>query len=112
MPRETYVVTLPVSGVEVVLNKYLLGRDRRALSNVYLDNGLTIGEDGKIAGVSSKITDAAQDLAWKTVIVSVGGNSTDIVKSILDLSDTDYSFITDEVNKITSNKISEEKKTI
>ena len=111
MNRETITLKLPVSGFDIVLNKYLIGRERRALANVYLDNGLKVNETGKIDAINSKMTDAAQDLAWKITVVSVNGKN-DVIEEILNLHQDDYQFVTDEVNKITANKALEQKKTI
>ena len=112
MQRETITLKLPVSGSDLILKKNLIGSERRALANVFIDNGLTIGVDGKVGTITSKITNAAENLAWQTVIVSIGGQSENIVDLVLTQHSDDYDFIVSEVNKITANKSMSEKKTI
>ena len=105
MNRETITVTLPVSNTEVVLNKYLIGREKRALANVYLDQGVKFDADGKnISGFGSKVADIATNLAWTTVVVSIAGKSDNIVEDILNLVDTDYEFVVAKVNEISNQK--------
>lgn len=104
MQRETITITLPVSKSEVVIKKYLIGRERRALTNVYLDGDLKIGADGKVTTINSKITDTAQNLAWETVIVSIAGKSDGIVDAVLDLHAEDYDVLVEKVNEIGGQK--------
>jgi hypothetical protein len=120
MNRETKTIKTP-TGHEVVLNAYVTGRERRALTNVYLSGGLDFNFDSKnVKGLDATLIDKAQNLAWNTVVVSFNGKKDgdvfegkafSIVDAILDLPDVDTQFIIKAVNEITSDKDFEQKKT-
>lgn len=115
MNRETKIVTTP-SGHKVELYTYITGREKRALVNVFLDGKVNFNADTQqVGGITSNIVDLAQNLTWKTVVVSLDGKKNgeiDIVEAILDLRDVDYAFIEAEVNKVTGDKDFGQKKTI
>lgn len=110
MDRETKVIETPVSKQKVEIKTYLTGRERRALTNVFIGK-VDFSQEGKVNNIDSTVLDKAQDLAWETVIVSVDGSNENIVDKVLDMRIDDYNFVIAEVNKITSVKDFEEKKT-
>lgn len=120
MNRETKTIQTP-SGKTIVLNSYITGRERRALTNVYLSGGLNFDFTGEnVKGLDAALVDKAQDLAFRTVIVSfdghkdgdtVDGKQFSIVDAILDLHDADTQFIIKAVNEVTTDKSFAEKKT-
>ena len=64
---------------------------------------------GGVKNVTSKAINAAQDIAWKTVVVSVDGKTDDVVRDILSMRSDDYNFIVKSVNEITSGNAAEKK---
>jgi hypothetical protein len=102
MERETKEITLPVSNKVVVLKSYLIGREKRALTNIFFGKGLNVNLEGGVSGLDAASIEAAQELAWNTVIVSVDGKTDDIVNSILDLRSEDYQAVTEAVNAVTN----------
>lgn len=118
MERETKKITLPITKTEVEINTYVTGREKRALTNLYLGGDINYDIDSqKVKGLNMEIVDKAQDLAWKTVVVSFGGKKDgddgfSIVDAILDLRAEDYQFVVDAVNEVTTDKSFEKKKTI
>lgn len=117
MNRETKAIKTPVSAHEIVILTYLTGREKRTLTNVYLDEKLNYdAESKKVEGISPASINRAQDVAWKTVIVSFDGkkdgeNGFSVVDAVLDLRSEDYNFVVAEVNAITSDKDFDQKKT-
>lgn len=113
MTRETKKVTAPITGKVFELKTYVTGREKRELTNTFL-KGMTIDGEGKIVGGFNATTaDAASELAWKTIIVSVDGKpegECNIVDAILDLPLNDFTFIKNAVEEVTSDKQFEEKK--
>lgn len=113
MERETKTITTPVDAKVIEVKTYITGREKRALTGIYLNGKIGFDmETQKVEGIDYGVIDQAQDLAFKTVVVSVDGNSSNVVDAILNLKATDYDFVVTEINKITSGTLSEEKKTI
>lgn len=112
--RETISFETPISKQIVVVKTYLTGREKRDLTNVYLTGGIDFNaETNNVKGIDYKIVDKAQDLAWRTVIVSIDGKKDgeiDIVNTILDMRSEDSDFIIAKVNELITTKT--EKKTI
>lgn len=113
MNRETKTIHTPKANAKIEIKTYLTGRERRQLTDVYLKKGLDINPDThEVKGVNAELINEAQNTAWEIVVVSIDGETTDIINKILDMHSLDTEFITAEVNKITENKDFEEKKTI
>ncbi len=118
MERETIAITTPLDKRTVVLKSYITGREQRALTNVFLQNmsDLNIdpaGKDVSVKKVSPAMVDEADNLAWKTVVVSIDGHSDgelvdgkqfSIVDEILDMKLQDYNFVADKVKEVTADK--------
>lgn len=114
MPRETITVETPRSKQKVELKTYLIGREKRALQNIFLGKELSVNLDAQnISGLNSSLVTEAQNLAWTTVIVSIDGHKEgdivdekpfSIVETILDMRGEDYDFVVAEVNKVTNEK--------
>lgn len=120
--RETKTITTPISADTIVIKTYLTGREKRALTNVFLQEGLDFNAETKnVKGLNAKLIDQNQDLGWKTVIVSINGKQDgaqedgktfSLVEAVLDMRSEDFDFITDQVNEIIKDRSFEEKKTI
>lgn len=118
MDRETIKIITPVSKDEIVIKAYLTGREKRALTNVYLENknlSYDVATE-KVAGIDYSIIDKAQDLALRTIIISFNGKQDgidgfSIVDAVLDLRSQDSDFVIEKINGITADKEFAEKKT-
>lgn len=111
MDRDTLTITTPVANKVVVLKSYITGREKRALTNIFLTGELQFSTDAKdIKGLKAGLVEQAEDLAFRTVIVSIDGKTEDIVNSVLNLPAQDYSYIVKAVNDITADKKGEEVK--
>jgi len=112
MERETKQITTPFGKKIVVLVTYLTGREKRALTNVYLKSGLSFNiADQDVKGFKSDVLEEAENLAWKTVIVSIDGKTEAIIETVLDMRSEDYQFIVNAVNEVTNDTDFAQKKT-
>lgn len=109
MDRETKSVTTP-SGIVVELKAYLIGREKRELQNAFLGNATNFSVDSQeIKGIDAAAFNKAQDIMWRTVVVSIGGKKAgdegfDVVEAILDMKSDDYEFVAAAVNDVTNDK--------
>jgi hypothetical protein len=77
LERETKTITLPRTGVSVVLNGFITGAERRAIERVYLDamqlkSTVNGGKrEMEMGGVSGSVSHEMQDATFRAVIVSV-----------------------------------------
>ena len=111
MERETYTVTTPSGKHNVTLKTYITGREKRSLTNVFLNGDLQFSASGAdIKGLKGGLVEQAEDLGFNTVIVSIDGQSANIVETVLNMHAQDYEFIVKEVNKVTSDQIGNEVK--
>lgn len=95
-------------GHTVVLNNYITGREQRAIQDVFLTK-IQVGniagkpELGASAFEASTINEA-QDVAIRTVVVSLDGSSENILERILDLPSDQSGEIIAAVNEVTDAK--------
>jgi len=104
MNRETIKVITPIGKQEIELKAWLTGREKREITNLFLEKA-QIGETG-LSGIKidSEIINRAQDKAFETVVVSIDGKTEGILEKILDMRSEDFEFLVNEVNKITGGK--------
>lgn len=113
MNRETTTFETPISKDKVEIKTYLTGRERRALTDVYLQSGVDFNaETQDVKGIKPDIINKAQDVAWLNVVVSINGSTENIVDTILDMRSEDFNFVTNKVNEVTADLSFEQKKTI
>ena len=112
MERETKTFITPISKQTVVIKTYLTGREKRALTNIFLQGDLNFNAETKnVSGLDFTLVDTQQDLAFNTVIVSIDGVTTDIANKVLDMRSEDFDAVVAEVNGIKADTSFEEKKT-
>lgn len=122
MERETKTFTTPISKQSVVVKTYLTGREKRALTNVFLQGGLSFNADTKnVSGIDFKLVDQEQDLTLRTVIVSIDGKKDgeavegsapfSVVDAVLDMRAEDMEAVVKEINAVKGDASFEEKKT-
>lgn len=110
MDRETRTIILPVSNKEVVIKSYLTGREQRQIQNAYFTEKLQVGSTAQFS-LGADTLNRGQEAGWLAVIVTVDGKNDDIINRVLDLRVEDYSYLVEQVNKIASPVLSDEKKT-
>lgn len=110
--RETKKVT--IGAYEVEIKTYLTGREKRELMSVFLGKNLSVSPDGaNVAGLDAATVAEAQDLTFKTVIVSIDGHKEgdiigegenaktfSIVDAVLDMHGDDFDAVVKAVNEI------------
>lgn len=111
--RETKEIK--IGAHDLVLKTYLIGREKRALTSVFMSKNLSVSPDGGVSGLDASMVEAAQDAALRIVVVSFDGKKDgeviegvdtpfSIVDAILDLKSDEYQKVVSEVNAITNDK--------
>jgi len=127
--RPTHTITTS-NGYKIELKDWITGREEDEIQKVYLDaiemkqkQGVAQGQKGsenaarnqqqmeqEITGMKGSLQIDAERKAMEMVVVSVDGQTDKIVDNILDLPRKDKNEVKDEVNRITSDKDEEQKK--
>lgn len=106
MERETIKVTTPVDNIEIVIKSYLTGGEKRAIQNVYLEMAdVSVGQGQDLntkLKTSPELMNRAQDEVIKAMVVSIGGNTENVLESALNLKSKDFDFLVEQLNEITS----------
>lgn len=111
--RETVKFTLPTSKDIIECYTYITGKENRVLGACYSDEKVN----------KNDIYVAAQDLGFRTVIVSINGKKQgeqitpsggrlDVVEFLLALRKSDYQFAVDKINAIIADKAFESEKKV
>lgn len=105
MQREFTTIETPISKEKVVLKSWLTGREKRAITSVYLNEAFFKGEKGEVE-IKGDLVNKAQDETIKTVIVSIGEikDAEKILNYLLDMRNEDYKFVMDKINELTKEK--------
>ena len=106
MEREIKTITTP-SGAQVVLKAWITGAEARALKSVYY-SGLKAG-GGQSTKSAPEIMQEMEDLAFKTVIVSIDGSTENILERVLAMKNSDYQASRDAVNAVKDGDSDEKK---
>ncbi len=104
MERETKKITTP-SGKVVELKTYLTAGEAKELSLVFL-KGMKLDYDPEtqkstVKDMSGQLMNEAENRAIELVVVSFDESNENILGRLLELKNTEFSFIMDEINKIT-----------
>ncbi len=99
MGRETKTIKTPIDKHDVVLKAWITGREKRELRNVFLSK-MGLGGKGEMKENPADITDAAENKAIETIVISVNGKTEKIIDAILDMKGPDYEFVIKEINGI------------
>jgi len=111
--RETKVIET-ANGSKVEIYTYITGRESREITNVFLEGmKLQVGQDGqtKTNELDAKLAGQAEDKAIAILVVSVNGDKTKCLASILDLPKQEFDEVIAEINAV-QNGLSAEKKTV
>jgi hypothetical protein len=109
--RETKEIKTP-GGYKITLNTYITGREKREITNVFLDKieMSVVGQTPSISGLKGDVTSLAEN---KTIEIMVKGikdkdgidiGATNMLDVILDLPSEDFDFIISELNDLTTGK--------
>lgn len=89
--RETKIFTTPEGNHQIVANTFITFGENRAIRDIFLDEKLT----------DSEKFNKAQDLTFKTLIVSIDGSNENVVDKIMAMSKADGDFIDQQLKVIT-----------
>lgn len=103
MERETSTIITPIGHHEVILKSWLTGRERRALTNVFLKDAeiQQHGATPTFSGLKGTIIAEAEDLTLNTVIISIDGDEKNLANRVLDMHSEDTAFVIAAINSIT-----------
>lgn len=113
MEREYKEIITPVSQQKIQLKAWLTGREKRAINSVLLSDMVfsTTAENEKSDyKLTAKSLESMQDKKIETIIVSINGDTKDILNEVLEMRAEDFDFILDEINKITEDLSDSDKK--
>lgn len=104
MDRETIKIKTPIGKQELVLKAWLTGGEKRDITNSLI-NGLKVdGAGAADLNMTSDLVNKSQDAALEIIIISIDGETEDIVKTVLDMRSKDFDYIVEEINKITTDE--------
>jgi len=116
MSRETKEIKTPIDGHKVFIKTYITGREYGEIEDI-LYSGIKISAiaDGRGAGANANLDDGSfiKKQTHKTIellVVSVNGKTNNVLNDVLDMKKDDYLFVVDEIEKVTSDKGTDEVK--
>jgi hypothetical protein len=108
--RETIEVETPLKKHQVVLKSWINGREKQKIDGALFKGMETSSDQDK---PTPKLNDSflanQTNAAIQNIVVSVDGNSTNVLDRVLDMRAQDYEFVKDEVNKIVEGDLDEKK---
>ena len=108
--RETIEVETPLKKHRVVLKSWINGREKQKIDGALFKGMETSSDQDK---PTPKLNDSflanQTNAAIQNIVVSVDGNSTNVLDRVLDMRAQDYEFVKDEVNKIVEGDLDEKK---
>lgn len=92
------------NGHKIIMKPFITGREKRSISEKYIQAAV-IDDQGKLKLGSPDIQlNAATDQAILVTVISVDGNSDDIINRVLNLPSRDMIEVVERMNEITDNK--------
>jgi len=110
MARETTKFKTPVDKHEVEIYTYLTGGESEQIQDVMFDSvNMEIGTEvgGNIKG---SVMRKSSDKTLEIMLVSIDGETDDLLKKIKDFRKEDYKFAVEKINEITKEEVSDTKK--
>ena len=110
--RETHTIVTPVKGHIVILKSWINGREKQKIDGAMFSNIATEGQGDQMRPKMSESMIANRENAtFETVVVSVDGNSDDVVCQVLEMKAKDYEFVLKQVEDVTEGNFDEKKET-
>ena len=102
--RETKVINTPVDNHSIVLKAWITAREKRFISSIFVDSS-TFNAETKKFDISADTILKIQDAQLSTIVVSVDGDTENVMDKCLDLKAEDFDFVTKEVEKIVNPEV-------
>ena len=100
--QETVELKLPISGKTVTLRGFITGRIDQEIQNVFL-NDTDIEADskgGQAMKMKASLTQLANNKAIELIVLSIDGNTENVLDQVLDLHSVDYKAVVAKVNEV------------
>ena len=102
---DTKTITTPVKEHKVVVKEWISGKEYEEIQKPITGVKMLVNLMGKDQSVKSEInvgevTQESTDIAIKTVVVSIDGETKDIIEAVKSMNKKDYLFVISEVDKI------------
>lgn len=108
--RETFEIVTPEKGIKVVLRAWITGREKQKIDSAMFKGVGTTGDGKRLQPKLSETMIADQENAsLEAVVISVDGNETNVVDSVLNMRVKDYEYVLKEVSRIIDGDIPEKK---
>lgn len=107
MERSTKTIVTPVGKLEVVIKEWITGRENEYIGAPLFDmvevSSPAGAPDIKAKNLSKQIEEG-NHRAVQTVVVSIAGDTANVLEKCLDMIHDDYEFILSEIEKVTKKK--------
>ena len=108
--RETREIKTPTDGYIVVIKTYLTGREYREIENVFLMQ-TKMNTPGQVeTNIDGSVIKKAEDKLIEQAVISVNGETKNILNIILDFKNQDFSFVIKTLNEMKYGNIEDKKK--
>ena len=103
--RPTVEVKTP-NGHVVIVKAFATGRESNELQNIYLASAKisVVGNVPRIDGFDPKAEEQVINKMIELLVISVDGESTDVVNTVLDMNVVDYQAVVEKLNEVTGKK--------
>jgi len=96
-------------GFKIIANTYITGREMRDIRDCYIGEAEVNLNSAKkesipLSGIKGAVISKAEDISIKALIVSVNGNTENILEEVSNLPSSDYDEVVAYINTITSPK--------
>lgn len=110
--RETKEIITPIGKHKIVMKTYITGKEDKEIKKIWRNIEVTIERDKQTAKPFNlgDRTDEAEKKVVELVIISINGETENIVGNILGMHKKDCTFIEKEINKITEDEDEDEEK--
>ena len=106
--RKTKVIEIPIDKQKIEIKTYLTAREEQEIQKVLYDAAeISSGIVADMKGSKGEVMLNMERKLMEMSVVSIDGNNENIVEKLLDMRNTDYDFIKEEIDKI---RLSEEVK--
>lgn len=110
--RETHTIVTPVKGHIVILKSWINGREKQKIDGTMFNNISTEGEGDQMRPkMSESMIASRENASIGCVVLSVDGNSDDVINQVLEMRAKDYEFVLKQVEEVIEGNFDEKKET-
>ena len=90
-----------IGGHKFVIKEFVTARDMRVLKGMYMEMAKFDDKGGQTFNVDAEKANAVEDKTIELVVVSLNGDTEDVVALMMDLPANDYNEIFEKVQEVT-----------